>query len=495
MVNAGQARQVVCTNCAEFAPPGWRRIDLPGGWALHAHPDAAVTVLRDDPAAPAIRIGHAFNLDAGPNGGGEDLSGTSGAGRFAVIDWPRILPDAGALLGLHYGARGDRRAVATSPALAAEAIAGAPVAPDVAGPAHPRLPINYIPAPGTPFSGIRRLLHDQALDLEAFAVRHRPSPIRPLASYEAALGVLADELCRFAEALKTRIPGTVYLPLTAGLDSRLIAASFVAAGLPFEAVTLDYVGKPRSDVTVARAIARRLGVRHQTIRLAPPDPGLAARFRAHTAGAFADWDNTHIFPGGGYRYLGRGDAMIVGACFEIGRQTAGGHCFRDVDLATATGAEVWRNRNGGQPAPAALAGFLDEWLAWRRAHPLPMDFAATFYLDQRIGGWRAALEHGYDLLPGLSLCPANNPRIYSAMITPGLEDQVAGRIQREAIGLLAPELVAFPHNPKTLRCHMKVLRRRVRGELLPALAARLHVRPARPVAPAPATMDALPGAH
>lgn len=451
------SRQFIFTQSDEFVIAGWRRITLPQGWTLHAHPEAAVEVLDGAPHAPAIRIGDVFNPDA---------TGEIGGGRFVLLRWPEILPDAGALLALHYGSRGLRRAVASCPRLAALALEGRPRDPDLDAQIKHRSPINYIPMPATPFLGLRRLFHDQKIDLSTFAVLHRPSPIRRLPSYAAALSGLGDALCAFADALKARVQGRIFLPLTAGLDSRTLAAAFVARGIPFETVTLDYRGKPRSDVTVARAISRRIGVAHHIVRLADPDPVIAERFRTHTAGAFFDWDHTHIVPGGGYDYLGADDVMVVGACFDIGRQTAGSGCFKGLDFGTATGEEVWRRRTG-TPPQAALAGVLDEWIAWRRAHPLDMDFAAAFYLDQRIGGWRSAMEHGYTLLPGRSICPANDPRIYSAMLTPTASDQQAGRLQRDVIARLAPELAAFPVNPRTWRCHVKLLRRRLRAAWAP----------------------------
>jgi hypothetical protein len=465
-----EARQFAFVDVPDFAPPGWRRRDLPGGWRLVHHPDTPIETLSADPAAPALRIGQAYAVDA-----------AGGAGRFVTLRWPDLTPDAAALLGLHHGAHAGRRVVASSPALAAFALHGAARAPDLGLTLDHRSHLNYVPMPGAPYAGLRKLLHDQALDLAAFAVRHRPSPILRLGSHDAALVALAGGLVRFAEELKRRTLGKVYLPLTAGLDSRTIAAAFAAVGLDFETVTLDFCGKPSTDVSVARAIARRLGVRHRTLRLDRPDPARAARYAAHVAGAALDWDHTHVFPGGGYRYLAAGDVMVVGACFEVGRQTAGEGVFRDLCFETATGAEVWRRRTGTQ-APPVAAALLDEWIAWRRAHPLDMDFAAAFYLDQRLGGWRAALEHGYDLLPGVSVCPANDARIYSALITPSPADQRAGLLQREAIALLAPELLEFPINPAPLRHRVG----RWRRDLVQALAAPFAWTAARPK---PATGD------
>lgn len=434
-------RQFLLTDCGIDAPEGWIEVGLPDNWRLFYHRNANLLDRSRDGSLPNIIIGQAYNFDERT---------ATGAGRYALLDWPHISADAAALLGLHYGVKGDRRVVSSCPTLAAQVLEGGPSAPDVTAPLEHRSPINYIPAPGTGFRLVRKLLHDQKLHLPSMRVVHHPSTIAPLVSYGDAVTVLSDELCRFAEELRDRIPGTVYLPLTAGLDSRTIAAAFVATGLRFEATTLEFLGKPKTDIGVARAIARKIGVRHHVVPLQPYDFRIADVLRDQTGGSFLDWENTHVFPGNGYRYLGDGDALIIGGCFEVGRQTSQFHCFADARFSEITGEQVWLKR-AGKPGPQEFYGFLDEWIAWRREHPSQMHFCSSFYLDQRLTGWRSAIELAYDLLPGIALNPANNPRIYSALITPDGEDQRAGRLQRDVIARLAPSLVAFPYNPVPLR--------------------------------------------
>ena len=182
------------------------------------------------------------------------------------------------------------------------------------------------------------------------------------------------------------------------------------------------------------------------------------------AGAFLDWDISHIFPGNGYRYQRPGDAMIAANGFELGRHYFARY-FGDLDFAAASGAEIWARRSGA-PGPPALAALLDDWRDWRGAHPGGLDWSNAFYLDQRLGAWRASLEAGYDLLPAVVLNPANDARVLSALVTPDFPDQVAGRLQHALIARLAPELAGFPLNPPTLaerlRRFPRGLRRRVR---------------------------------
>jgi hypothetical protein len=103
---------------------------------------------------------------------------------------------------------------------------------------------------------------------------------------------------------------------------------------------------------------------------------------------------------------------------------------------------------------------------------LPDRLLASHYLDQRLGAWASTLASAQDLLEGITIQPANNQRIFSALITPSLEDQMAGRLQKDAIGQLCPALMDFPINPVPFagRVRRKVwklkraFRRRLRGQ-------------------------------
>jgi hypothetical protein len=326
---------------------------------------------------------------------------------------------------------------------------------------------NYLPSPGTRWRAVRRLFCDQEIDLRTGAVEHADHGIRPLAAFDAACDVAAAELVRFAEELKSRIPGTVFLPLTAGLDSRTVAAAFLAAGLHFETVTFRYVGKPITDVRIAAAISRRFGLTHHIMGLEPAQPGIAALVERHTCGAVLSWGIKELFPGNAYRYQRPGDAMIAAGCFELGRQYFARY-LTGLDFPAASGAEILARRSRAA-GPAAFAPFLADWRDWRGAHLEGLDWINAFYLDQRLGAWRAALEQGTDLLPALVLNPANNARVYSALVTPEPAEQIEGRLQKAVIARLEPRLARFPVNPPTLGKRLWRMRRNLVRRLGPVL--------------------------
>ena len=171
-------------------------------------------------------------------------------------------------------------------------------------------------------------------------MRYADHGIRPLASFEAARDLAADELVRFARELGDRIPGTVFLPLTRGSTSAPSPPPSSPPGIRFETVTFRYAGKSAADAQVAAAISRRFGLRHQVIGLEQPfRPELGVLLERQACAAALDWDNSHVLPGNGYRYQRPGDAMIAGNGFELGRHYFARY-FGDLDFARASGAEI-----------------------------------------------------------------------------------------------------------------------------------------------------------
>lgn len=439
-------RQFVIARRPLAIDASWKARALADGWVLSYQDELALSERREPDGRTVLVLGNAYCLDALDDGG---------CGRYALLDWPHVTTDRGAAtLAIFYGGEAGDRVVASSARLAAAVLRGESAGPLTPLPdirqelRHPSL-MGYLPSPGSRFREVRRLMRDQRLDVRTGVVDRLPSPLPPAASEREAADAVAGELTRFARELRDRTPGRIHLQLTAGLDSRTLLAAFHAAGLPFETVTFRTPFKPDEDAAVAGSLARALGVRHSVIDVQTPlDPGARQTYLLQTSGGINGADLKVLFPGDSYRFLEAGDAMVGGLGFEVGRQYFR-EAFGGLTLGTATGAEIWR-RLAGEPG-GELAGFLDRWLDWRRQDPYPFTLAASFYLDQRLGAWAATLMSGFDLLPGLTLHPATGSRIMAAMLSPEIEAQIDGRLQRDVIGALAPGLLRYPLNPVPLR--------------------------------------------
>jgi hypothetical protein len=428
-----------------FTPPrDWLQRQLPAGWVLHHERTLDLAEHAEPDGRRVLLLGNAYCLRSIESGG---------SGRYAIMDWPYLSGDrAGALLSLFYGERDGAFVVSSNAGLVAAALGGAQ-GPSCDYELKHRTQQNYVPAPGSRYRGVRRLFRDQRVNLAARSVERSPAPVAPLGSREAAVSTLCDELTQFACDLRERTRGRIYLQLTAGLDSRTLASAFNAAGIDYETVTFRGPAKPESDIVMAARLSRVLGVRHHVIVPEPHDPVAAEAYGRITSDALNDWDLTHVYPGNVYRFVGRDDVMVGGGCLELGRQKFA-QLFGDLTLESATGRVIWR-RLARDDGPPDFVRFLDDWLGWRRADPYPLNLVATHYLDQRIGAWAATAMQGYDLVDGRVIHPANNPRIFAALVTPPLEEQVAGTLQFEAISAMAPALTAFPVNPVSVRTRLR----------------------------------------
>jgi len=414
--------------------PRW--LPLPDGFFLSYDADLEVEVRPDNRVVLGVPLA-------------ADLS----AGRFVTIDWPYLTLDPTALLGVYFGRTDAGPLLTSSVALAAECCSVA-----VAARALRWAEMNWIPTPGSQLAGFAKLYRDQKLHIPTLSAEHVERPLRPLASYEAAVDTLSGRLVQIATEIGRRF-GEVNLALTAGLDSRTLAAALVAADVPFKAVTQAIADRSKVDVEVARQVAARLGVQHEVIEPRGYDAEAVRQWAAHTMQSYDDADNHYLFPCSQYRFSTPGSALVRGGCFEIGRRFFA-YRLRDITLANATGAEILgRFENEGSQNEAAIQD-LEQWLAWRRHHSDGLDLADSFYLDQRVGGWLSAIEQAQDGLPGISVQPANCTEILCAMLTPPAQKQVSGALQRDAIKRLAPQLLEIPVNPKSAAERLVIWRRR-----------------------------------
>ena len=160
-----------------------------------------------------------------------------------------------------------------------------------------------------------------------------------------------------------------------------------------------------------------------------------------TAGAFLAWDNTLILTG---QRLSLSRRARSRCCSPTASSRPAAVCM--VGAFAAICARVTssgRARSGcgapAQPGPAALLR-----AAWRSGSPgggrtRRLTSAPSSTSTSGFGGWRAGLDLGCDLLPALTLNPANNPagacRRWSRRSP---RPSAPARLQRAPIRRLAP---------------------------------------------------------
>jgi hypothetical protein len=312
--------------------------------------------------------------------------------------------------------------------------------------------INWMAAPGSRYKQLRKLFCDQRLHIASGRVESDPWTIEPHGSPDAAAASFAKHLVQAAGAMASRY-GTIHLALTGGLDTRTFLAAFLAAGVKFKVVTQAFPGVDLADVKTASEICRRLGLDHNVVEPLPASQQRLDDWLRHTGGSVQDADAHHLIPGDQYRFLAAGDLLVRGNCVEICRRWYD-FKFRRI-RHRLNGQAIWAAFDGRPPDPW-FAATLDEWIAWRTAHPNGLDLVENFYLDQRVGGWVAAAEQGLDMLDGCSLQAINSLAFYSDLMSASNHGRRTGEIQKRGIRLLAPALLDFPLNPAGLNYRKRV---------------------------------------
>lgn len=394
------------------APSGWHSVPLKDGWFLFHHPEALVEK-RDNYYTIGTRL---------PGEGG----------RFAHLEWPYLTVDVGGLMGVFYDQKHE--CASSSLALLSKNHTGVSVAP------LPRNLINWFP--DGPLPGVKRLLRDQRLHLPTMSPEWFDRKITPLGSDLEARKALAEALTESTLAIPS--DKRLFLALTGGKDSRTLAATLLAADIRFETYTQVYPGIARSDVKIAKAISKHIGVRHHLITPDGYNQDILKAWENHTCRAVHDADNT-FFPSGQYNFALSDVVLVRGGCFEVGRRFYSER-LNSLDFTNVTGQDIV---DRFQSASDKVAG-LDEWLEWRRKHDCGLDLIDSFYLDQRMGGWVSAIEQGLDMLPSISLHPVNNLNSYRALMTPAIDDRTSEKLQIETIRELAPNLLRWEFNPKSI---------------------------------------------
>ena len=298
------------------------------------------------------------------------------------------------------------------------------------------LNLGYPLGTATPFRGVRALdgtrslrVTDGQLTVRAPDAAQPPSPVGD---------ALADAVSSLADA-----PVPIEVSLTGGKDSRLIAAALTAAKVPFRARTHGAADHP--DVVVAGTIAARLGIEH--IVTAPRPPGTA-----DTADVLARLRSAVLVSDGmlsAFENVGRPDPVYTTDCVQVGGH--GGELLRG-GYATyarnaARGAVQFRRlttRRLGLLRPAVASAYLASLAPWAaRFARGPLPALDDFYLANRAGRWSAAARQAY-LLRSPLVQPFFDDRVVRSARTVPLRDRVSGRLHRDLLAGLCPELADIP---------------------------------------------------
>jgi hypothetical protein len=341
--------------------------------------------------------------------------------------------------------------------------------------------IDWIPLPFSMREGVYKLLPLRTIGPQTGAItplRFNPQPLNSGEEMQAIVSALKTIMINWAQAgFRERL-----MALTAGIDTRTGLAAAVATKIDVKAFTTCFPIAVTRDLRLPPRIAARVRVPHTLRRLRAVDPGEAdARMAAiaeHMDGTGWHRSTMYIAHHAYDALKDRGQTVAHGNVFG-----GEGRCHYWAKLSkTGRSApptdpdqilDCFTFRSSWRPEPREL---------WRRAFqawidslaeplPLALDWRDRFYLEQRSGGWNAITQAFWDMLDGTAFYPGDSLWLLYLFLRFSPEKRKQGFPQREAIRLLAPELLEFPINPEPIS---KRLRETVRDLLGPKVVSALR---------------------
>jgi hypothetical protein len=416
------------------------------------------TAVQSDPDAPAP-LQQLTNYEKG------DLLDVYGSwtGRWLLLSDSELHLDACGLLGcfyrtIHGGSTAELWA-SSSPALIA-APPGRERIERGASRLHWGKGMEWYPPPKSGFTGVSRLLPTQILLLAAEAeprVLARPPLVdvgRP--TYEHALDALQRSL---VTSLRRLGDGgePMWLPLSSGLDSRLILAAAKHADLLLETFTQEYPLMSTGDRRYPPVLAHELGYSHTFIRPAGFSRRRRELFDAHCAHHCVELDR-RFFAHGQWEAIPPPAQILRGAVFWAYTMNRKFPTPVVGDLVQA----ISRGFSFDEFHRDSCSHFegIAEWVDWVARTPHEgLDWRDRLFLEQSNGGWVSSVEQALDLTAYERFYVANSHVYVSTTLTLSEETRRSKRHHVDLIQRMAPEIMQFPFNPpdgSTLRFSLRL---------------------------------------
>jgi len=310
--------------------------------------------------------------------------------------------------------------------------------------------LNWYPLPLSRFEGVRKLFPSQIIRYmdRKMTILPRPliSGLKVLAglSYDQKLKLLKERLVTAVQQA-ARLYKTIWLPLTAGYDSRLLLAIMKEAGVEAKTFTQNHRRISYADKGFPPFLAKEIGLKHYWIA----EKGFSRRYLKtydeHTGKHAVDGDR-YLFSHRQWDGFQKDDLILRGGIFEVGRC-----CYWDRFHAypIATPNQILDGLYGlykGKKYPHIMA--LSQWIQWiTQTNDYWLDWRDRFYIEQIAAGWLSAIEQSLDLTACERFYPANAQDTIAILLSIPEDKRFAFSHHTDLINHLAPELLKYPFNP------------------------------------------------
>lgn len=245
--------------------------------------------------------------------------------------------------------------------------------------------------------------------------------------------------------------------LTAGKDSRLVMSAALAAGVSFDTYTAQHGDISVADKTIPQKLAKQFDFPYRYIKR-----------KKLSVVLLEDYDRFTCYGGNGAdrKFYGYGqfqqipaDAVILrSGLFETaqvyGRSISqeGEHGFEKGFLAYYQSSLKDEKQKEN----------FHNWLKYTAQNPCDfVDIRDRFYVEQRAGGWVAAIEQSLDMNDFLSIQIANSMDILSLLLSASDAERRELALSYETMRHLKPEVLTFAVNGRSVLDYWMLVKRKL----------------------------------
>lgn len=438
---------------------GFQSLQLPCGMVLSYHVDLPIHVFEE-----GIVLGVVFSSEENNDLKGFFENMQRYAGRWIAITKDCLYLDACGTLGVYYtGGQSGARILSSSLNLIRNLI-------DTEWTANFHLKYNdglpymdYYPIPFTPYKDVFKLLPSQYFSFQEMApVLHTGKFGNSPESFQECIQFIENKFCNILRNINDQFHGNIWIPLTAGVDSRVVFSAAYHCGFPFSAYTCIRDNSDDWDLIAPKRICKKLKIPYiQLDDRNPDDPERLDCYFEHCGGVVSVGTDCGQFVKGNDVPNAKHSIVLWGCVWEVHR-----HYFFDLIHSIDTDS-FWEKTVKKSNIHRQS---IEWWLQYIKDNKNELDFLDRLYYDQRIGSWLSSSFQAIDLFDSIRIAPINCGELIGtlrkmASLVFTEDERIDARFEEQLIMDYCPSISRIPYKrrkpvfPELARRAKKVLRK------------------------------------
>ena len=342
------------------------------------------------------------------------------SGRWILIHDDKLYLDPCGTLGVFWGYCGDKFVCSSSLNLMKSVLETEWIA-DYQIQYNDGLPyMDYYPIPFTPYRGIQKMYPTQYLDL----LNHSFHSENELwykqyseCSIEDLFTILCEKLLCIFKNISNMYGENIWIPLTAGVDSRCCVSLAQKAGIRFGTYTAIRDNIDGWDKKAPLLISKKLGIKHFYMNdMAVNNADRERMYDNHCGGKVSVGTDRTQFIANNDVPNAKDSIVLWGTAWELyGRNFWG---VLNTCQNNAERLEEWNQYSGEAIYKSNIhTSSLKEWLSYVEENEMAtMDWRQRMYYEQRIGSWLSTAYQAIDLFDSDRISPVNCYDIFGILM-------------------------------------------------------------------------------